>query len=115
MSTDNETPPIVRRVNTAVFNAKCLELMDEVAQSGEEIIITKGGKPIAKLMPCRDAPESDLVAPESDQAAPEPDQDTYKGGFGRYAGMFQIYGDIVAPMPAEWFAIPDDSEEEELY
>ncbi len=107
MSTDNETPPIVRRVNTAVFNAKCLELMDEVAQSGEEIIITKGGKPIAKLMPCRDAPESDNVAPE-------PDQDTYKGGFGRYAGMFQIYGDIVAPMPAEWFAIPDDSEEEEL-
>ena len=108
MSTDNETPPIVRRVNTAVFNAKCLELMDEVAQSGEEIIITKGGKPIAKLMPCRDAPEPDL-------AAPEPDQDTYKGGFGRYAGMFQIYGDIVAPMPAEWFAIPDDSEEEGLY
>ena len=108
MSTDNETPPIVRRVNTAVFNAKCLELMDEVAQSGEEIIITKGGKPIAKLMPCRDAPESD-------HAAPEPDQDTYKGGFGRYAGMIHIYGDIVAPMPAEWFAIPEDSEEEELY
>ena len=108
MSTDNETPPIGREVNQWDFKTYCLEIMDEITQSGEEIIITKAGKPIAKLTPCP-------VAPEIAQAAPEPVEDTYKGGFGRYAGMFQIYGDIVAPMPAEWFAVPDDSKEEELY
>ena len=108
MSTDNETPPIVRAVNQWDFKTHCLEIMDEITQSGEEIIITKAGKPIAKLTPCQ-------VAPEIAQVAPEPVEDTYKGGFGRYAGMIHIYGDIVSPMPAEWFAIPDDSEEEELY
>lgn len=115
MSTDNETPSIVRAVNQWDFKTHCLEIMDEITQSGEEIIITKAGKPIAKLTPCQVAPELGQVALEPDLAALEPDQDTYKGGFGRYAGMFQIYGDIVAPMPAEWFAVPDDSEEEELY
>ena len=115
MSTDNETPPIGRAVNQWDFKTHCLEIMDEITQSGEEIIITKAGKPIAKLTPCQVAPEIAQAEPEFDQATPEPDQDTYKGGFGRYAGMIKIYGDIVAPMPAEWFAIPDDSEEEELY
>ena len=108
MSTDNETPPIVREVNQWDFKTHCLEIMDEITQSGEEIIITKAGKPIAKVTPCQ-------VAPEIAQDAPEPVEDTYKGGFGRYAGMIHIYGDIVSPMPAEWFAIPDDTEEEELY
>ncbi len=31
------------------FKAKCLALMDEVARTGEEIIITKRGKPVARL------------------------------------------------------------------
>ena len=31
------------------FKAKCLALMDEVARTGEEIVITKRGKPVAKL------------------------------------------------------------------
>ncbi len=35
------------------FKAKCLHLMDEVNQSGEEIIITKNGKPVSRLVPFR--------------------------------------------------------------
>lgn len=35
------------------FKAKCLKLMDEVQQTGEEIVITKNGKPISKLVPYR--------------------------------------------------------------
>lgn len=33
------------------FKAECLHLMDEVAQSQQELIITKHGKPVAKLVP----------------------------------------------------------------
>ena len=33
------------------FKTHCLKLMDEVQRSREEIVITKHGKPIAKLIP----------------------------------------------------------------
>jgi len=33
------------------FKATCLALMDEVAATGREFIITKRGKPVAKLVP----------------------------------------------------------------
>ena len=33
------------------FKASCLQLMDEVALNHQELIITKHGKPIAKLSP----------------------------------------------------------------
>jgi prevent-host-death family protein len=32
------------------FKATCLDLMDRVAATGEEIVITKHGKPVAKLV-----------------------------------------------------------------
>jgi prevent-host-death family protein len=35
------------------FKAKCLKLMDQVARSGVPIVITKHGKPVAKLVPPR--------------------------------------------------------------
>ena len=35
------------------FKAKCLKLMDQVQSSGEEIVITKNGKPVSKLVPFR--------------------------------------------------------------
>ena len=34
-----------RTIKASEFKAKCLQLMDEVAESGEEIIITKYGRP----------------------------------------------------------------------
>ncbi len=33
------------------FKQKCLALMDEVAMTGEEVIITKHGSPVCKLIP----------------------------------------------------------------
>ena len=32
------------------FKARCLALLDEVAETGREIIVTKRGKPVAKLV-----------------------------------------------------------------
>lgn len=49
-----------RRSGTAIaaaaFKARCLELMDRVHETREEYVVTKHGKPIAKLVPY-DAPE----------------------------------------------------------
>jgi prevent-host-death family protein len=41
----------MRTLKASEFKAKCLKLMDEVAESGEAIVITKNGKPIAQLGP----------------------------------------------------------------
>ena len=40
-------------MKSSVFKARCLKLMDEIAASGEEIVITKHGRPISRLVPYR--------------------------------------------------------------
>ena len=42
-----------RTIKASEFKATCLRLMDEVAESGEEIVITKNGRPTARLLPYR--------------------------------------------------------------
>ena len=41
----------MQTIKASEFKAKCLQLMDEVNQTGEEIIVTKHGKPVSKLVP----------------------------------------------------------------
>ena len=36
-------------ISAAEFRANCLKLIDRVHRSGEEIVITKRGKPLARL------------------------------------------------------------------
>ena len=38
-------------VSAAEFKATCLELMDRVRETGVEYVVTKHGKPVAKLVP----------------------------------------------------------------
>ncbi len=38
-------------VNAAEFKSKCLKLIDQVAATHEPLVITKRGKPMAKLVP----------------------------------------------------------------
>jgi len=38
-------------ISAGEFKAKCLKLMDNVSQNHEEYLITKRGKPIAKIVP----------------------------------------------------------------
>jgi prevent-host-death family protein len=66
------------------FKAKCLKLMDRVESTKEEIIITKRGKPIAKLVPFEEGEPPPL--------------------FGRMKGSVTIVGDIVAPLDVRWEA-----------
>jgi len=39
------------RYAAADFKARCLELMDRVRETGVEYVVTKHGKPVAKLVP----------------------------------------------------------------
>jgi prevent-host-death family protein len=64
------------------FKAKCLELMNRVAERHETFVITKRGKPVAKLAPLEPTPKGSL--------------------FGCMEGSVVITGDIVSPaLPAE--------------
>jgi len=76
------------------FKARCLQLMDKVARSRESIVITKRGKPVAKLVP------ADAPAPRAPL-------------FGYMAGTAEIRDDIVATPQLEWSALIAD--EDELY
>jgi prevent-host-death family protein len=65
------------KVGATEFKAKCLELMDRVQTRRETFVITKRGKPVAKLVPL-----------ERTRTA---------GLFGCLAGKATITGDITAP------------------
>jgi len=41
----------MQTIKASEFKAKCLHLMDVVNETNEEIIITKNGKPISRLVP----------------------------------------------------------------
>ena len=43
----------MQTMKASEFKARCLKLMDEVQKTGDEIVITKHGKPISKLVPYR--------------------------------------------------------------
>lgn len=40
-----------RNVPASRFKAECLMMLDEVARTGEEIVITKRGRPVARVTP----------------------------------------------------------------
>ena len=73
-----------RTVKASEFKAKCLKLMDEVAESGEEIVITKNGQPVSRLLPYREKPRSP---------------------FGRDRDIFRIHGALDEPIYVEWDAV----------
>ncbi|MBK8168501.1 MAG: type II toxin-antitoxin system Phd/YefM family antitoxin [bacterium] len=64
------------------FKARCLKLLDEVAETREPLVITKHGKAVAKLVPM--PPEQDL--------------------FGALAGSVLAEGDLIAPLDNDWEA-----------
>ena len=69
-----------RTVKASEFKAKCLKMMDEVADSGDEIVITKHGRPVSRLVPYREKPKS---------------------LFGIDKGRIKILGDIIEPLDME--------------
>lgn len=48
---------MTRQITATQFKARCLALLDEVA-SGGEIVVTKRGKPVARVAPVDEANDS---------------------------------------------------------
>jgi prevent-host-death family protein len=69
------------------FKARCLAIMDEVQAKRQAVVITKRGKPVAKLVPVEKEKEKDDIF-----------------GFLKGKGRVEIKGDIVSPAfsPEEW-------------
>jgi len=42
------------RITATAFKAQCLRLLDQVSRTGEELIILKRGRPVARVVPARD-------------------------------------------------------------
>ena len=72
-------------ITVTEFKAKCLGLLDKVGVTREPIIITKRGKPVAKVVPV----EQEVQPPNH---------------FGYMADTITIQGDIVSPMMEDWEA-----------
>lgn len=70
----------MQTIAVGVFKAKCLAIMDEVKTKREPVVITKNGKPVARLEP--------IINEDKDPI------------FGFYAGRLKIVGDIESPVPA---------------
>jgi prevent-host-death family protein len=77
---------MAKSIQASRFKATCLKLMDEVARTGEPIVITKNGRAVAQLAPVGEKPKS---------------------FFGVDAGKIEITGDIVAPIDVRWEANAD--------
>ena len=76
----------MKKIAAAEFKARCLTLMEDVRSTRQPIVITKRGKPVAKLVP--------LGSKKDDW-------------IGRLNGRFKVTGDIVSPpVPLEdWEAL----------
>ena len=75
-----------RTIKASEFKARCLQLMDEVAEQGGEIVITKHGRPVSRLVPYRE--EMPTI-------------------FGADRDIIRIHGDIGSPIDVEWEAEAD--------
>jgi prevent-host-death family protein len=62
------------------FKSKCLKLLDQVAEERQTLVITKRGRPVAKLVPIE--PQVEL--------------------FGALRGTGTIIGDIISPLENDW-------------
>jgi prevent-host-death family protein len=67
----------MKKMAAGAFKAKCLAVMDEVQAKRETVVITKRGKPVAKLVP---------IVTGKDEI------------YGYMAGKGKIRGDVVRPI-----------------
>lgn len=75
---------VSRIVKASEFKAKCLALLDEVERTGDRLVITKKGKPVAEVVPHRP---------------------TKRNLIGLLKGRGEILGDIISPIEIAWEAL----------
>ena len=83
MSVVKKRPSRAGVIAATEFKARCLELMDRVAATGNPLVITKRGRAIVRLVPAQQRPRSIV---------------------GALKGHARIQGDIVSPIDVRWEA-----------
>jgi prevent-host-death family protein len=83
---DDQAAAMTQFIKATEFEAKCLAVLDEVARTGEGVVITKDGQPIA-----------DLVPHQQEQKKPN--------ARGIWKDKVIIKGDIISPLDVEWDAL----------
>jgi prevent-host-death family protein len=88
----------MRTVPAGEFKAKCLAILDEVNETGEPVLITKRGKPVARVTTIEEADQRKTDA---------------ESIFGALKGLISVVGDpgdLVDPIvPLEdWDMLKDD-------
>lgn len=71
----------MRTMAAGKFKAQCLALLDEVEAKRESVVVTKNGRPVARMMPM-----------------PLLDEDPI---FGFYRGKLDILGDVMSPVHSD--------------
>jgi len=84
MVRDHRSFTMIATVAAGEFKAKCLKLIDVVAETRKPLIITKRGKAVARLVP----------EPKGKQKL-----------FGSMKGSVLWEGDIISPIDVEWEAM----------
>jgi prevent-host-death family protein len=76
----------MKSIPAGEFKARCLRIMEEVRTKRVTVLITKKGRPVAKLVPADE--DADDV-------------------FGRLRGVVEISGDVESPVlaPEDWKAL----------
>lgn len=69
------------------FKATCLSVLDRVAKTGEPVLVTRMGKPLARILPLPPSPASDWL--------------------GIMEGSGEIHDDLIAPAAeaSDWEAL----------
>ena len=75
---------MTKTMSAAEFKAKCLHVLDRVAESGQGVVVTKRGRPVARVVPIVNRPKRIV---------------------GAMKGEIHIPGDIVSPLDVEWEAL----------
>ena len=77
----NHMTMVIKRITIPAgeFKARCLDLLDQVAESGAELVVTKRGRPVARVSPVEPPKdlngsivrEADIVSPTGEMWAAE--------------------------------------------
>ena len=68
----------MKKMAAGEFKSRCLAVMDSVQKTKEPVLITKRGRPVAKLVPAEEAAAREFL--------------------GRLEGIVKIVGDIESPI-----------------
>ena len=76
----------MQKIPAAQFKSQCLAVMDQIAETGRPVVVTKHGKPVVQIIPVQ-SDENEI--------------------FGFLAGKVRIVGDVGNTIPLSDWNLPE--------